>query len=46
MKAAVIALIAMAFGLSVANSQQTGLLLSQVRASFVLLFPKTDGGWA
>lgn len=30
MKAAVIALIAMAFGLSVANAQQTGLLLSQV----------------
>lgn len=30
MKAAVIALIALAFGLSVANAQQTGLLLSQV----------------
>ena len=30
MKAAIIALIALAFGLSVANAQQTGLLLSQV----------------
>lgn len=30
MKAAVIAMISLAFGLSVANAQQTGLLLSQV----------------
>ncbi|CAM9991273.1 unnamed protein product [Scytosiphon promiscuus] len=37
MKAAVIALIALAFGLSVANAQQTGLLLSQQGGEFAFV---------
>ncbi|CAM9424650.1 unnamed protein product, partial [Ectocarpus sp. 13 AM-2016] len=37
MKAAIIALIALAFGLSVANAQQTGLLLSQQGGEFAFV---------
>ena len=43
MKAAVIGVIALGFGLSIANAQQTGLLLSQVRG-LVGLVPQARRG--